>query len=49
MTRKQKLLTLVAGLIAAYLLTWPVAVLMIWFYAEVNGDVPTVSEKEGGA
>ena len=45
MTAKQKLLLLAAGIIGAVAFTWPVAVLMIWFFAEVNGDVPTVREE----
>lgn len=45
MTARQKLLALVAGIAGAVLFTWPVAILMIWFYAEINGDFPTVREE----
>lgn len=46
MTIRQKLLTLAAGLLAAWLLVWPWAIMLIWGFAELNGDVPTRSEPE---
>jgi hypothetical protein len=44
MTIKQKVLLLGCGIIAAYLFTWPLSLLLIWFFAEVNGDIKTIPE-----
>lgn len=44
MTRKQKVLLFACGLLAGYLFTWPFAILLVWFFAEVDGKVPTVPE-----
>lgn len=46
MTIRQKLLLLAIGIILAFLFTWPLAVLLIWFFAEVNGDIATIPEPE---
>lgn len=51
MTLQQKLLTALAGALASWLFIWPIALMMLWGFAELNGDIPTKpeSEKEGGA
>lgn len=41
MTRQQKLLTYVVGLVAAALLQWPSGLLVIFLIADINGDIPT--------
>lgn len=50
MTLRQKLLLVIAGLIGSALFTWPIAPMILWGFAELNGDVPTKPEpeKEGG-
>lgn len=46
MTLRQKFLLLLANILAAILFVWPLAILMIWGFAEINGDVPTRREQE---
>ena len=42
MTLHQKILLYATVLLAAYLLTWPIAFGAIIFFCEVNGDIPTL-------
>ena len=44
MTRQQKLLTYVVGLVAAALLQWPSGPLVLFLIADVNGDIHTKVE-----
>jgi len=40
----QKLLVYLIGLIAAALFTWPVALLMLFFFADINGGIPIIAK-----
>jgi len=46
MTLRQKILLGIIGLLASWLFTWPLGLLLIWFFSEVNGDIPTKPEPE---
>lgn len=46
MTLNQKILLYAAGLVAAFLFTWPAGLLMLCIFAEANGDIPTKTEEE---
>lgn len=46
MTLRQKLLLAIANILAGIIFIWPFAILMIWGFAEINGDVPTRREQE---
>lgn len=41
MTRHQKLLVYVLGLLAGYLFTWPFAVILLFFFADMDHQFPT--------
>lgn len=49
LTIRQKFLVYAAGLLAAYLFTWPVALLALFFFADRAGDVPTKYPTDGEA
>lgn len=48
MTLRQKLMLAIAGFIGSALFTWPIAPMILWGFAEVNGDIPTIPEPGKG-
>jgi len=45
MTARQKTLLTIVLIIASLLFMWPASILIIWWLALINGDIPTVIEE----
>lgn len=46
MTWKQRLLVYACGLLAGYLFTWPIGLLMLFFFADRSGEFPIRKPEE---
>lgn len=44
MTRRNKLLIYLAGILAGYLFTWPIGLLALFFFADMDKKIPTITE-----
>lgn len=44
MTRRNKLLIYLAGILAGYLFTWPFALIILFFFADMDHQIPTKTE-----
>lgn len=44
MTHRNKALIYILGILASYLFTWPVGLLMIFFFADMDKKIPTITE-----
>lgn len=46
MTARQKTLLTMALILASLLFMWPASILIVWWLALINGDIPTIKQEK---